>query len=390
LFICFAAVVLCFATSTFIAEYGGFKIQGAAQAIATNSAPSQRYLGLMRTDLRHLLALAYRCAAAAHKGPCPIGAPDVLADLDTQWASYQGLPTFPGEREGWGAVETEMRALREVLPDRLPEGETSKALAQFESLIEALDVDLGRLVQLNLTNEDLLSAEIQTDGSRIGLLALIMDGFGLLFAVAMGAVALRVVQRYTRRREETLSVLSLRDELTGLYNRRGLFRKAAEQIDGARRMQQRLLLVFADLDDLKQINDRLGHSAGDRALVETAALMRQTFRASDVLARLGGDEFVALSPAANDDLADSVRQRLSENLGRRNARTTNDFELGISFGMAWYEPESSETLERLLKRADSAMYREKRQRREPDGSPARPAETVEEAPSKGAEERGRR
>jgi diguanylate cyclase (GGDEF)-like protein len=386
LFVCFAAVALCFVTSTFIAEYGGFRVQRAAQGIATNSAPSQRYLGAMRGDLRHLLAVSYRCAAAGAKEPCQIAAPAILSDMDTQWTSYQRLPTFPGEREGWGAVEAEMRALREALPDRLPAEDTAKVLSTIELRIEALDLDLGRLIQLNLINEDVLSAEIQTDGSRIGLLALIMDGFGLLFSLAMAGVALRVVQRYTRRREETLSVLSLRDELTGLYNRRGLFRRAAEQIDNARRMKQRLLLVFADLDDLKLINDRLGHAAGDRALVETAALLRQTFRASDVLARLGGDEFVALSAAASDELSDSVRQRLKENLTRRNSRAEHDFHLGISIGMAWYEPESSETLERLLKRADTAMYREKRLRREVDDSVARAAEVEDEAASEAVED----
>jgi diguanylate cyclase (GGDEF)-like protein len=368
LLVCFAAVAVCFAVSTAIAEYGGYRIQHAAQIIATNSSPSQRHLESMRTVLRHLLASSYRCAATAPDTQCHIPAEEAFTDLDAQWASYRGLPTFPGERDGWNAVEAGMQALREAVPDSLPQSEIAKRLPEIEARIDALDMNLGRLIQLNLTNEDLLSSQIQIDGSRIGLLALVMDGFGLLFAFAMGAVALRVVQRYTRRREETLSVLSLRDDLTGLYNRRGLFRRAAEQIDNARRLKQRLLLVFADLDELKLINDRLGHAAGDRALVETAALLRQTFRSSDVLARLGGDEFVALSPAASDDLAQSMTERLAENLSRRNARAEQDFHLGISIGVAWYEPESSETLERLLKRADSAMYREKRLRREPNAS----------------------
>jgi diguanylate cyclase (GGDEF)-like protein len=372
---CFAAVAICFTLSTLIAEYGGFRIRFAARTIATDSAPSQRHLGVMRTDLRHLMALVYRCAAQAHPDDsCQSAPPVVLADLDQHWASYLRLPSFPGENAGWAEAEAQLRALHATVPERFPIGSGSKLLSEIDSHIEALDASLVALIQINLDHEDLLSTEIQTVGGRIGTLALVMDVIGLLFATGMGFIALRIVQRYTRKREETLSVLSLRDELTGLYNRRGLFRKAIEQIDNSRRHKQRLLLVFADLDDLKAINDRLGHALGDKALVETATLLRQTFRASDVLARLGGDEFVALSLADGPELADSLRERLAENLERHNARPDRLFHLGISVGMAWYEPETSETLERLLRRADSAMYREKRERRGLEERPSRVTE----------------
>jgi diguanylate cyclase (GGDEF)-like protein len=361
---CFAAVAVSFAASTFLAEYGGFRIRRAARTIATDSAPSQRHLGVMRTDLRNLLAIAYRCASnAPADDPCRLAPAAVLADLNEHWATYLRLPAFGGETELWPATEAKLRALHEAVPDPFPAGRGSKLIAQIDSRIETLDASLVALVQLNLTNEDRLSAEIQTLGRQMGTLALAMDVVGFLFAAGMAFIALRIVQRYTLKREETLNVLSLRDELTGLYNRRGLFRKAIEQIDGARRNKQRLLLVFADLDELKAINDRFGHATGDRALVETATLLRQTFRVSDVIARLGGDEFVALSLADGDELAESLRERLAENLARHNSRPDRPFHLGISIGMAWYEPETSETLERLLKRADSAMYREKRLRR---------------------------
>ena len=372
--ICFAAVAICFTTSTLIAEYGGLRIRQAAWAIASDSAPSQRHLGGMHTDLRHLMALLYRCAPAVHPDEsCQLTPATVLADLDQEWATYRGLPSFPGENAGWADTEAQLETLHHAVPDHWPLGNAAKLLPELDARIEALDASLVALIQVNLTSEDQLSFEIQRDGERIGNLALVMDAIGFVFATAMGFVALRIVQRYTRRREETLSVLSLRDELTGLYNRRGLFRKAAEQIDLARRHRQRLLLVFADLDELKTINDRLGHASGDKALVETATLLRQTFRASDVLSRLGGDEFVALSLADSEDLADSLRERLAENLSRHNARPDRPFQLGISVGMAWYEPETSETLERLLKRADSAMYRDKRNRREGEEPLPRPA-----------------
>jgi diguanylate cyclase (GGDEF)-like protein len=363
LIVCFAAVAVCFTSSTLIAEYGGFRIRRAAGQIATDSAPSQRHLGVMRTDLRHLMALAYRCGSDVHRDEsCQLPPATLLTELDERWRSYRELPSFPGERESGTEAEERLQALHELMPNLWPAAGNAKRLSEIDARIEALDASLVSLIQLNLVYEDRLSSEIQSDGERIGTLALVMDGIGFLFAVGMGYVALRIVQRYNRRREETLSVLSLRDELTGLYNRRGLFRKAAEYFEQSRRHRQRLLLVFADLDDLKGINDRLGHEFGDRALVEVTTLLRQTFRASDLLSRIGGDEFVALSLADGVDLAQSLRERLAENLARHNSRPDRPFHLAISVGLAWHDPGSPETLEQLLRRADTAMYDEKRQR----------------------------
>src|SRR5690606_3152575 len=116
-----------------------------------------------------------------------------------------------------------------------------------------------------------------------------------------------------RRHEENLRGMTLVDELTGLYNRRGFFALAEEQIRLARHGKRTLSLVFADLDGLKRINDILGHTAGDQAIFEAAAVLRQTFRESDVVARIGGDEFAALVLAAEADTAARVLRRLEEN-----------------------------------------------------------------------------
>src|SRR6185369_5039973 len=98
--------------------------------------------------------------------------------------------------------------------------------------------------------------------------------------------------------EEKLRELSVSDELTGLANRRGFMLLAEQQIKLAQRTGKGLVLVFADLDRLKWINDTLGHAEGDRAIQDTALILRNSFRTSDIVARLGGDEFVALSPNA--------------------------------------------------------------------------------------------
>ena len=98
------------------------------------------------------------------------------------------------------------------------------------------------------------------------------------------------------RAEAEVRQLSMTDELTGVYNRRGFFLLANQQLKIAKRTQMSCCLLFADLDGLKKINDSLGHEIGDRILAEAAYILKQTFRDSDIVARLGGDEFVIFIP----------------------------------------------------------------------------------------------
>lgn len=96
------------------------------------------------------------------------------------------------------------------------------------------------------------------------------------------------------RMHERLHTISLHDDLTGLYNRRGFFTLAEHLLKLAKRQQEGLFMLYADLDDLKKINDTLGHQKGDWALIDTANLLKETFRESDIIARIGGDEFVVM------------------------------------------------------------------------------------------------
>ncbi len=103
-----------------------------------------------------------------------------------------------------------------------------------------------------------------------------------------------------RQRAEEAYVLSLVDELTGLYNRRGFFSLAEHQFKLTKRNHKSMVLFFGDLDELKTINDTLGHFEGDQALIDTANLLRKTFRETDIMARIGGDEFVVLITEPTD------------------------------------------------------------------------------------------
>jgi diguanylate cyclase (GGDEF)-like protein/PAS domain S-box-containing protein len=162
-----------------------------------------------------------------------------------------------------------------------------------------------------------------------------------------------------KRMEETLRALLLIDDLTGLYNRRGFFTLGQQQLKTANRTKMTMLLLFADFDDLKQINDTFGHPEGDRALVETARVFRATFRESDIIARIAGDEFAVLAVETDKFSSDILATRLQENLEARNARKGRRYNLSLSMGLARYDPKHPCSIDELLARADKAMYEQK-------------------------------
>ncbi len=163
--------------------------------------------------------------------------------------------------------------------------------------------------------------------------------------------------------------LSHVDELTGLHNRRGFVDLARAQLDEAVRAQRAMLVIFADLDGLKQINDRLGHQAGDRAIFEFATLLRATFRERDLVARLGGDEFVVLVTDASGVGASELVARLKSRVAHHNGQGRRDFTIAFSTGVSTFDPAEPEPLEVLLSQADARMYAEKRRRKDSPSAP---------------------
>jgi diguanylate cyclase (GGDEF)-like protein len=163
--------------------------------------------------------------------------------------------------------------------------------------------------------------------------------------------------------EEAMRNLSLTDHLTGLYNHRGFFTVAEHAMKMARRSRQNLLLIFADMDGLKEINDTLGHASGSLAIAKLAAVLRNTFRDCDIVARLGGDEFGILAPNVSHDESEIVILRLRANLTAHNYDHPNDFPLGLSIGAVAIDCEDQSSLEEHLVRADNEMYLDKRFRK---------------------------
>ena len=166
-----------------------------------------------------------------------------------------------------------------------------------------------------------------------------------------------------KRAESALQSLSLVDELTGLYNRRGFLAVTEQYLESFQRSDNGLVVLYADLDGLKGINDSLGHLEGDRALVRTAEVLKEAFRSSDIIARLGGDEFVLLASVGADESAESLTDRLQQKIALANAQRNRPYDLSISIGVTHYDPDEACTLEELMGRADRVMYEEKRKKR---------------------------
>jgi diguanylate cyclase (GGDEF)-like protein/PAS domain S-box-containing protein len=171
-----------------------------------------------------------------------------------------------------------------------------------------------------------------------------------------------VVQDITEHKwmEEEIREMSLRDWLTGLHNRRGFVTLAEQQFKASNRTKTQLQLVFTDVDGLKWINDNLGHEEGDKALIDTAQILRQTFRESDIIARLGGDEFAILAIDTADSNPEAFAKRLQQNLDACNAKQGCRYKLAMSWGAAIYDPESPLSLDELMSSADELMYAQKR------------------------------
>lgn len=169
------------------------------------------------------------------------------------------------------------------------------------------------------------------------------------------------------RTKERYQRISLIDELTGLYNRRGFYSLARQQIKLVNRSNEDLLFILADLDDMKFINDKFGHLEGDAALRTIAKILKKTFRSTDIISRLDGDEFTVMAFGASEAAVEVIRERVRRNLDAYNHKNGH-YHLSLSMGAVQYDPREDIILEDLIARADQNLYKHKR------GKQALPAE----------------
>jgi|GEM_PF-921741 len=169
-----------------------------------------------------------------------------------------------------------------------------------------------------------------------------------------------------KQMEEKLRNMSIIDELTQLYNRRGFFMLAIQQMKISRRNKKEMLFFFIDLDGLKSINDTFGHQGGDIALIGAAGILKETFRDADVIGRIGGDEFAVLAVGTSKTTGELLMKRLHEHIDSYNNSSKNHYKISMSVGISIYNPENPSTIDELMSVADTLMYEDKKKKKYSD------------------------
>ena len=262
----------------------------------------------------------------------------------------EGRTIVHSEREKEGSGAPERPSLRQIL--------SFDPVSRFHALYKGgtiyettLDLSLSGKpfgnIRLGIATS-LLGRELRASLKQSLALA------GLVLPVAW-LVAMGVANRILAK----LRTMSHIDELTGLYNRRGFFLLGKQQIRIANRTKRGMLLLFADLDGMKRINDTLGHHEGNLALIDTADTFKETFREADIIARIGGDEFAIIALETGKESVEILTARLRENFAARSAKGDRRYPLSISLGVARYDPECPCSIDELLARADISMYEQK-------------------------------
>ncbi len=150
------------------------------------------------------------------------------------------------------------------------------------------------------------------------------------------------------------------DTLTGVFNRQGLYLLAKQQMKMAIRNNSPIVVLFADMDNLKHINDKFGHAEGDRALKEVAQILQGSVRESDIIARYGGDEFVVLLTGLKTaDVEKVVIRHIEEHAVAFNSASDKNYTLSISVGFSTHNTTNIVSIDELILRADKAMYKRK-------------------------------
>lgn len=258
--------------------------------------------------------------------------------------------------------------------DRAPDYETAlEAIRRRDHDLLIVDFYLGGYTGLDLLREMAAAGSyapvivLTAAGNRDVDLAVMQAGAADY--LVKGEIIPPLLERSIRyslerhRLVEELRALSLRDDLTGLYNRRAFMTLADQQLKLAVRRSRPLSVLFADVDGLKQINDTFGHREGDLAIAAAADVLKRTFRTSDLVARLGGDEFIVLTPDSSEQSLRAMIDRLWEHLDVHNASERLRYRLSLSIGVSTFEPGRDGSIGSLIAAADRELYAAKHRRR---------------------------
>jgi len=211
-------------------------------------------------------------------------------------------------------------------------------------------------------------------GKRIETTILYRDDFEVPVELAVALTRIGDRQEFalfmhdiTERKnyESQLHHMSITDELTGLFNRRGFMALADKQLKFASRSKDHIFLLYADFDNMKWINDTLGHQTGDNALIETAVILKNTFRQADLIGRVGGDEFIVLiSERDNKKSAQTVVKRLEIEIEKANALQDRKYKIMLSIGTVSCNDSQKCSIDDMMIKADQLMYESKKEKKE--------------------------
>jgi len=349
--------------------------------------------GYQRTGALSALVLAV--------GPLQGGAvTDALAHLESRmhdgWAALRLLGLGPDESANLNrqaALVARMHALQEEVVEYKEADQNRLANAVLRQQLIPLQRALARELQaLRETAGDNIAEAVRNARDTRDFTAKFTIHLGFFCVLLAILVALSVsrqlrrqrlrIERYIRQLAASRDVhrrLATHDTLTELPNR-ALFNDRLEQaLLRGRRGRARCAVVFLDLDNFKEINDRHGHHAGDQVLKEAAGRLRRGLRKSDTVARIGGDEFAALLESlAGCEEAEQVMEALGRQLSEPFRVDGTEVRLTMSLGIAHY-PGDGDDAQSLLKVADGAMYRMKSRGRQASGLVTRPSTISAEA-----------
>ena len=220
---------------------------------------------------------------------------------------------------------------------------------KFEEVVESIDKNNLSIPHIVITDER---------DEDLGIEAVKKGAQDYLVRSELSERILRRALIYSLERHEILESLyrtTIVDELTGLYNRRGLYTLGNQQIELAKRHNDDIFIFFLDLDGMKTINDTLGHDFGDKALVDTSKIMHKSFRTTDILSRVGGDEFVVVAVKAQFEFIPIIIQRIKDFVKDQNS-SEEKFEISISIGVSKVDLDADSPLDEAIRDADKKMY----------------------------------
>ncbi len=281
------------------------------------------------------------------------------ADEDAIEPLWKGM-RFPMEAciSGWSMLHRQAAVIPDIYADaRVPADAYRATFVKSLAMVPIRSLDpIGAIGTYWATHHAATRDEVRVLQALADTTAVAMENVRVYSELEQ-----RVHER-TRELEAANEVsrnLSLVDELTGLYNRRGFYLLAERSRRAAQRAGADLFVAYVDADGLKQINDTQGHPAGDELLKSLADVLMRTFRGADVIARMGGDEFCVLGIAPAD--IDAIEHRLSLAVAVFNADPAIDgIQLSASCGVSTWHAHSDDAVDEVIRQADEAMYAAKR------------------------------